>query len=142
MAILLSSADIKALISEIKDGEMFSIGYFRKAPVCNDCGCRKGVGNVCPKCGSTNINYRCETVAQKAVSNPKNATKPGQGKFIGQSAEEAEEKNNVLKYYNPNGKDVKGRGVYRSCGYERIYRLVKGGQEYIAVDADSTVVVK
>ena len=142
MAIVTNSASIKSIIAEIKDGELFSIGYFRKAPVCNDCGCRKNVGEVCPNCGSTNINYRCETAAQKAVANPKNATKPGHGKYIGQSAEEAEIKNNVLKYYNPNGSDSKGRGIYRSCGYERIYRLVTGGKEYLSVDADSTVVVK
>ena len=139
MAILLSNADIKALISEIKDGEVFSIGYYRKAPVCKDCGCNKKVGEVCPKCGSNNINYVCETVAQKGVMNPANALKPGTGKFIGQSAEEAEIKNNVLKYFNPNGKDAKGRGIYRSCGYERIYSLKSKGKEYFAVDADSSL---
>ena len=139
MAILLSNADIKALISEIKDGEVFSIGYFRKEPVCKDCGHRKGVRETCPKCGSNNIEYRAETAAQKGVSNPTNALKPGTGKFIGQSAEEAEIKNNVLKYFNPNGKDAKGRGIYRSCGYERIYRLKTKGVEYEVIDADSSI---
>jgi hypothetical protein len=71
--------------------------------------------------------------------NPTNALKPGTGKFIGQSAEEAEAKNNVLKYFNPNGKDSKGRGIYRSCGYERIYRLKTKGVEYEVIDADSSI---
>lgn len=139
MAILLSNADIKALIAEIKDGEVFSIGYFRKEPICKDCGHRKGVRETCPKCDSNNIEYRAETAAQKGVMNPANATKPGTGKFIGQSAEEAEVKNNVLKYFNPNGVDKKGRGIYRSCGYERIYSLKSKGKEYFAVDADSSL---
>ena len=139
MAVLITSSVCKSLISEIKDGEVFAIGYYRKAPVCKDCGCNKKVGEVCPKCGSNNINYVCETVAQKGVMNPANALKPGTGKFIGQSAEEAEIKNNVLKYFNPNGSDAKGRGIYRSCGYERIYRLKTKGVEYEVIDSDSSI---
>ena len=139
MAIQITTTTAKNIIKSIANGEMFSIGYFRKEPVCNGCGCKKGVRGVCPECGSTDINYICETNAQRAVSNPKNATKPGQGAFKGQSAEEAERKNNNLKYYNCNGSDEKGRGVYRSCGYDRIYKIITNGIEYEVIDAVSTL---
>ena len=110
--IKITAVAVKDIIHNIADGEMFSIAFYRKAPVCQDCGHRRNVTSVCPKCGSENISYTCETVAQKAVSNPKNATKPGEGVYVGQSAEDAECDNNNLKYFNPNGKDKKGRGVY------------------------------
>ena len=126
---------VKELIKAIPDGEIFAIKFYRKAYVCGDCGHRKGVTDTCPNCGSTNIIRTCETPAQKGVTKPTNALKPGTGKFIGQSAEEAEVKNNNLKYFNPNGKDEKGRGIYRSCGYDKIYYLKLRGVEYEVVDA-------
>ena len=125
----------KNIIENIKNGEMFSIKFYRKQYVCGDCGKRFTPANACPKCGSENIIKTCETAAQKAVINPTNALKPGTGKYKGQSAEEAEIKNNVLKYFNPNGADDKGRGVYRSCGYEKIYYLKTKGVEFEIVDA-------
>jgi hypothetical protein len=139
MAIKINSNIAKNIIKNIDNGEMFSISYYRKSPVCGDCKHNKGIKDVCPKCGSRNIVYTCSTVAQKAVDNPKNALKPGTGKFIGQSAEEAEKKNNVLKYFNPHGVDSKGRGVYRSCGYERIYALKTKGIEFEIIDAVDTI---
>ena len=133
--IQITTTDVKELIHNIKNGEMFSIGFYRKAYVCGDCKNNRKVTDVCPKCGSTNIIRTCETAAQKAVDNPTNALKPGTGKYVGQSAEEAEIKNNVLKYFNPNGYDKKGRGVYRSCGFEKIYYLKTKGVEYEVIDA-------
>ena len=135
MAIKINRIAVKEIIKNIADGEMFSISYYRKAPVCGDCKHNRGIKDVCPKCGSRNIIYTCTTVAQKAVDNPANALKPGMGSYRGQSAENAEIKNNVLKYFNPNGMDKRGRGVYRSCGYERIYRLKTKGVEFEVVDA-------
>ena len=135
MAIQITTTQVKEIIHSIKDGEMFSMKFYRKAHICADCGCKRNVTDVCPKCGSHNIITTCETVAQKAVSDPTNATKPGTGKYNGQSAEEAEAKNNVLKYFNPCGADEKGRGVYRSCGFEKIYYLKTKGVEYDVIDA-------
>lgn len=130
----------KEILMAIPAGEIFSIAYFRKEPVCQDCKCRKGIRNgVCPKCGSSNISYTAYSNAQKGVENPANATKPGTGKFIGQSAEEAEKLHNNLKYYNPNGFDSKGRGVYRTCGYDRIYEFTTRGVTFNVMDADSTL---
>ena len=134
-ALIINVATAKELIHALPDGEMFSMKFYRKAHVCADCNNRYKVTDVCPKCGSHNIITTCETVAQKAVSDPTNATKPGTGKYKGQSAEEAEAKNNVLKYFNPCGADEKGRGVYRSCGFEKIYYLKIRGVEYNIVDA-------
>ena len=128
----------KSIIQAIADGEMFAIGYYRKEPVCMDCRCNKGIREgVCPECGSSNIEYTNFSVAQKGVFNPKNAKKPN-GK--GQSAETAEKLHNNLKYFAPAVGDENGRGVYRSCGYARIFRLTTKGVTYDVYDADDTLI--
>ena len=139
-ALVINTTAAKSIIMAIPAGEIFSIAYFRKEPVCRDCGCRKGIRNgKCPKCESTNIEYTAESNAQKGVENPANATKPGTGKFIGQSAEDAEKLHNNLKYYNPTGEDAKGRGIYRTCGYDRIYQFTTRGVTFNVMDADSAL---
>lgn len=134
-ALNINVATAKELIHALPNGEMFSMKFYRKAHVCGDCKNSYKVTDVCPKCGSRNIITTCETVAQKGVSDPTNALKPGTGKYKGQSAEDAEIKNNVLKYFNPRGIDNRGQGVYRSCGYEKIFYLKIRGVEYNIVDA-------
>lgn len=133
---IINKKQCKDMILAIARGEMFAIAYYRKEPVCNACGCREGVRGVCPECGSDDIEYTDENIAQKGIYNPKNAKKPN-GK--GQSAKEAEKLHNNLKYYACADWDGNGRGIYRSCGYDRIYRLTTKGVTYDVCDADRSL---
>jgi hypothetical protein len=127
--ILLDEAKIKELIHSVPNGKMFAVAFYRKEYICGKCGKKLGRANSC-ECGNTNIIKTCCYTAQKAVSNPKNALKPGTGMFKGQSAENAEKHNNNFKFYATNGCDDKGKGVYRQCGFNKVYYLQVDGIEY------------
>ena len=134
--VYLSSADIKSIVANIKDGAMFGITFERRTPKCPGCGrsLKSFKGKThCHFCGSE-LSFERVTVAQKGVENPGNSsvTKPGQGYFDGISAEKAEEVYNILKFYDVNAVNKDGsKGGYRSCGYGEIKSLRHNGVEYI-----------
>lgn len=131
-----TSASVRQLIeSHVKDGQMFSMVFDRVAPKCTVCGKsnKRWIGmDVCPMCGNTLSKERF-TRAQLGVQNPTNATKPGHGKFIGESGEEALEKGR-LKYFDMDVVNADGtRGNYRQAVIENIKRLKINGEEYLVL---------
>ena len=130
----ISKDQLCAMINhDIPNGRMFSIVFTRKAAKCEHCGKSNQKWNdleKCPICGHVLSKERYSRV-QLGVKNPKNCTKPGQGKFIGESGEEAM-KVGRLKYFDMDVVNADGsRGCYRQCVINNIHCLHINGIEYI-----------
>ncbi|NCB47920.1 hypothetical protein EOM81_13035 [bacterium] len=128
-----SSAEVQSLIDGVIDGQIFSLIFDRVAPKCSACdkSNKKWAGlDRCPVCGEVLSKERF-TRAQKGVSNPSTAMKPGTGLYAGVSAQEAAQ-NGILKFFDMDAKNkAGGRGDYRSARFETIKRLAISGTEYI-----------
>ena len=73
-------------------------------------------------------------VGRLHVSNPSHALKPGTGKFIGESAEDAYKNHNNLKYFDCNFESDSGRGAYRTAKIDRIQEMTIDKVHYTIVD--------
>ena len=133
LSIHISKDDILDLVHSIPNGRLFSMTFDRKAAKCEHCGKSNQNWNDlerCPICGNILSKERYSRV-QLGVKNPKNCTKPGCGKFIGESSEDAL-KDGRLKYFDMDVVNKDGsRGCYRQCVIENIRRIHLNGNVYI-----------
>ena len=74
------------------------------------------------------------------VSNPKHCQAPGAGQFIGESAREALEIHNNIKYFDlgvegvPTASQTPGKGGYRTAKIDRIHEITVSGVTYEVID--------
>lgn len=129
----ISKDGLLALVKTIPNGRMFSMIFIRKAAKCECCEkSNQSWNNLerCPICGNILSKTRYSRV-QLGVKNPKNCTKSGYGKYIGESGEEAL-KNGRLKYFDMDIVNKDGsRGCYRQCVIDNIYCIHFNNCEYI-----------
>lgn len=129
----ITKAEAKQLIDNAINGRMFTLVFDRVAPKCEKCKKSDKRWNDldnCPVCGAPLSKVRF-TRAQKGVSEPSTALKPGTGKYAGMSAPDAE-KIGVLKFFDMDAKNKAGfRGDYRSARFDSIRRLTMNGKEYV-----------
>lgn len=119
-------------LRKVAKDKIFSMIYKRTAPKCSSCGRsnKKWEGiDVCPHCGGQITKYRFAT-CKLGVTDPQHTTKPGQGKFKGESFEEALAKGRMI-YFDMNAETKDGfKGDYRSCRIENIKEIRSNGQVY------------
>lgn len=73
-------------------------------------------------------------VCRLHVSNPTHCQKPGEGKYKGQSAEEALKKNNNIKYFDVTVENETGKGAFRTAKIDRIQTVTVNGEKYEVID--------
>lgn len=119
-------------LRNVAKDKIFSMIYKRIAPKCASCGKsnKKWEGiDVCPHCGGQIMKYRFAT-CKLGVTDPKHTTKPGEGKFKGESFEDALA-DGRLKYFDMNVENEDGtKGNYRQCKIENIREIRTNGQVY------------
>lgn len=130
----ITSADVKGLIDTVKNGELFTMVFDRVAAKCPKCGKSNKKWNgldVCPICG-TPLSKERFTRAQLGVANPTHTTKPGEGKYKGESAQDALA-DGRLKYFDMDAPADGGNGNYRQTRIDNIKRLHVRGEEYMVI---------
>jgi hypothetical protein len=81
-----------------------------------------------------------EATGRLHVKNPKHTLVPGTGAYLGESAQEALENHNNIKYFdcgvdgNPRHGQEFGKGDYRTAKIDRITRIRIKGVEYEVID--------
>ena len=127
-AVVVTSAIVKNMLHELKNGTMVGITFNRRTPKCNGCGrsLKSFNGKThCHFCGSE-LSFERTTVAQKGVENPSNK------KATPINAKRAEKKYDLFAFYDVNAKNKDGSiGGYRQCGFEEIKSIRLNGIEYI-----------
>jgi len=122
--------EIVRQIRKVAGDKIFAMTYERVAAKCPFCGKSNKKWNEldeCPICGTKLSKFR-DATCRLGVTDPKNCTAPGKGKFIGESFEEALAKGN-LKYFDMNAENKDETiGCYRTAKIEKIKEIRMDGR--------------
>jgi len=138
---VIKAAELVKFLEENAKTNIFSLTHKRVNPKCRGCGYSnaklQGM-SYCPKCGG-GITELATHAAKIHVSNPQHVTKPGQGKFIGESFEQRLERGrmtyfamNAVAKIEKDGTETKVlKGNYRQCYVDMVKKVVVNGVEYM-----------